>query len=484
MLYIGLYFLTPWQPLIRSHFNQPFSMPENIQFDSVLAARWIAPMAEDFNSVSESQSQNSSSKTLLEHHAVGISKGKITAIKPTALFERSSTDVWVDLGDHLLIPGLINAHGHSPMSLFRGMSDDVPLHQWLNDHIWPAEAEFVCEEFVRDGSTLAIAEMIRCGTTCFSDMYFYPEVTAKVAIESKIRCQLATPILEFPSVWAQNADEYIRKGLKVHDDFRGQERLIMAFGPHAPYTVEDSTLNKVLILAEELDANIQMHIHESRHEVDEAIRLSGKSPITRLNELGALSPRLQAVHMTQLLDNEIQLLADSGVNIIHCPESNLKLASGLCHTQKLLDAGINLALGTDGAASNNDLDMISEMRTCALIAKLASDSASSMNAYQTLYTATLGGAKALGIENLTGSIEIGKFADLTAINLNLPELQPVFNPISQLIYSASRESVSDVWVAGQQLLNNRELTFMDLDEIIQRTQFWQKKISLGKNTSD
>lgn len=463
-------------------------MPQEKQFDSVLAPRWLAPMSDQDAPAPFAPAQTASTRqeqiqvlqdtaqTVLEHYGVGISDGKVTAVQPISHFKRSMTDTWIDLPDHLLIPGLINAHGHSAMSLFRGMSDDLPLQQWLTEHIWPAEAKFVCEEFIKDGSTLAIAEMIRCGTTCFSDMYFYPDITAKVAIKSKIRCQLATPILEFPSPWAQNAEEYIHKGLQVHDDFRGQDRLHMAFGPHAPYTVEDSTLSKILALAEELDANIQMHIHESRHEVEEAIRLSGQSPINRLYTLGALSPRLQAVHMTQLNEQEIQLIAENGVHVIHCPESNLKLASGLCPTQKLIDAGINVALGTDGAASNNDLDMIGEMRTCALIAKLAANSAASMNAYQTLYAATRGGAKALGIDDITGSIEVGKFADLAAINLNNPELQPVYNPISQLIYSASREAVSDVWVAGQQLMHNRQLSTIDVNETMQRAQYWQKKI--------
>lgn len=452
-------------------------MAEKKKFDTVLAARWLAPMSEPWPSNDTAKNKPS----VLEHYGVGIYNEKIAAIQPIGCFERSTSESWVDLPDHLLIPGLINAHGHSAMTLFRGMSDDLPLQEWLNEHIWPAEGQFVSEEFVRDGAALAIAEMIRCGTTCFSDMYFYPEVTAKLAIESKIRCQIATPILEFPSAWAQNAEEYIHKGLQAHDDFRGQDRVHMAFGPHAPYTVEDKTLNKILVLAEELDANIHMHIHESRQEVEQAKRLSGQSPILRLHSLGALSPRLQAVHMTQLNDQEIQLIADNGVHVIHCPESNLKLASGLCPTGKLVDASINIALGTDGAASNNDLDMLGEMRTCALIAKLTADSAASMNAYQTLYAATLGGAKALGIDGITGSIETGKYADLAAINFNKPELQPIYNPISQLIYSASREAVSDVWVAGQQLLNKRQLTTVDLHETVQRAQCWQAKIAAAFN---
>lgn len=451
-------------------------MQNSKEFDSILAPRWLVPLNENSLSKVDHSSNEHSKQKVLENYGVGIFQGKISAIQPITLFERSSTENWVDLENQLLIPGLVNAHGHSPMTLFRGMSDDLPLQQWLNEHIWPAEAKFVCEDFVRLGSSLAIAEMIRCGTTCFSDMYFYPEITAKVVIDSKIRCQLATPVLEFPTAWANDADEYIHKGLQVHDDFHSQDRLTMAFGPHAPYTVEDSTIEKILVFTEELDTSIHMHIHESREEVEEARKRTKKSPLERLHSLGALSPRLKAVHMTHLNEQEIQLLAENGVHVIHCPESNLKLANGLCPSQKLKDAGINVALGTDGAASNNDLDMIGEMRTCALIAKHAHQSAASMNAYQTLYCATLGGAKALGIDDITGSIEIGKFADLTAIDLNKPELQPVFNPVSQLIYSASRENVSNVWVAGQQLLKNRQLTSLDLNEILDQTRLWQNKI--------
>lgn len=432
--------------------------------DSILHARWVIPVEPG--------------ETVLEHHTVIIDKGRIEAVIKTSEAEQryQSANV-VQLGQHALIPGLVNAHTHVAMNLFRGIADDLPLMTWLNDHIWPAEQKFVDKTFCYDGTLLAVAEMLRGGITCFNDMYFFPDTTALAASASGMRCCVGLIMLDFPTVWAQNAEEYLSKGISVHDEFKSDPLINTAFAPHAPYTVSDGPLNKVRTLADEMDIPIHMHVHETAHEVDEAANHHGKRPLQRLHELGLLSPRLLAVHMTQLLDTEIALCAEQGVHIIHCPESNLKLASGFCPTAKLLAAGINVALGTDSAASNNDLDMFGEMRTAALLAKGVAQNASVMPASQALYCATMGGAKALGLDNDIGSISVGKYADITAVDLSALETQPVFDPVSHLVYCADRHQVTDVWVNGERLLEQRKLSRIDLGELSQRCTEWGNKLS-------
>ncbi|PCH60579.1 MAG: N-ethylammeline chlorohydrolase [Gammaproteobacteria bacterium] len=436
--------------------------------DSIIHARWVIPV--------EANDQTTNDQ-VLEHHAIIIDNGRIKAIAPSdeARQQFQSDDI-VELEEHALIPGLINAHTHVAMNLFRGMSDDLPLMTWLNDHIWPAEKKWISSEFVHDGSMLAIAEMLRGGTTCFNDMYFFPDITARVALSAGMRCSIGLITIDFPTVWAQNADEYLSKGVAVHDEFKNESLISTAFAPHAPYTVSDEALAKIRTLADEMDIPIHMHIHETSHEVDQAFSDSGKRPLQRLHELGLLSPRLLAVHMTQLTDQEITLCAEQGVHIIHCPESNLKLASGFCPVTRLLDAGANIALGTDSAASNNDLDMFGEMRTAALLAKGVAGDASALPAAQALYCATMGGAKALAMDNEIGSLTVGKHADITAVNLSAIETQPVYDPISHLVYCGSSHQVSNVWVNGKRLLNQGKLTQLDIGAIQQRCNIWRERL--------
>jgi len=362
------------------------------------------------------------------------------------------------------------------MSLFRGLADDLHLMDWLQNHIWPAEGKWISPEFVADGTRLAIAEMLRGGTTCFNDMYFFPDETARVADNAGVRAVVGLILIDFPTVWAANADDYLHKGIEVHDHYRHHPLISTAFAPHAPYTVSDDPLQRVLTFAEEMDLSIHMHVHETAHEVEEASAQSGLRPLARLTQLGLLSPRLAAVHMTQLSDGEIAQLAGSGASVVHCPESNLKLASGFCPVQKLLDAGVNVALGTDGAASNNDLDMLSEMRSAALLGKAVAGDASAVTAAQALHMATLGGAHALGLDETIGSLVPGKAADITAVDLGALETQPVYHPVSQLVYAAGREQVSDVWVAGRHLLKARELTTLNQASIIEKAHAWAEKI--------
>jgi 5-methylthioadenosine/S-adenosylhomocysteine deaminase len=396
------------------------------------------------------------------------------------MLAKYSSDVEIKLEHHVLIPGLINTHTHSPMSLMRGLADDLPLMDWLNNYIWPSEQKHVSAEFVYDGSLLACAEMLRSGTTCFNDMYFFPEETARAVEHVGLRAKLGLILIDFPSAWASNADEYLAKGIELHDQLHNNPLITTAFAPHAPYTVSDEPLMRITTYAEELDIPIHMHIHETADEVQQAVSQHGQRPLARLNELGLLSPRLLAVHMTQLTPDEIQLCAETGVHVMHCPESNLKLASGFCPTYELQQAGINVSLGTDGAASNNDLDMFGEMRTAALLAKAVAKNASALPAEEILRMATINGAKALGLDSEIGSLEVGKAADIVAVDLGNIENQPVYNPISQLVYSAGRENVTDVWVAGNHLLKNRELTTLDKKSILAKAQQWQEKIKTNR----
>ena len=435
-----------------------------MKIDSILHPSWIASV-DDKN-------------TVHHNYSVAIHEGRIHDIRPKQdILDNYASDVIINLDEQLLIPGLINAHTHTPMSLMRGLADDLPLMDWLNNHIWPTEQNFVSAEFVLDGSLLACAEMIRGGTTCFNDMYFFPEETARAVKQAGMRAKLGLILIDFPSAWAKDADEYLSKGIKLHDQLHNNSLISTAFAPHAPYTVSDEPLKQIATYAEELDIPIHIHLHETSDEVEQGVSSTGQRPIQRLNALGLLSPRLLAVHMTQLTDEEITLVAETGAHVLHCPESNLKLASGFCPTYKLQQAGINIALGTDGAASNNDLDMIAEMRTAALLAKAVANNASAMPAEDALRMATINAAEALGLDSEIGSIEIGKSADITAVDLSGIENQPVYNPISQLVYSSGRENVSNVWVAGNHLLKDRILTTLDEKVILEKAKEWQAKIA-------
>ncbi len=438
-----------------------------MQADLVIHADWVIPVE---------------SPGALERHSVAIEDGRIVAIATRAEAEQQIAGrETLDLPGHCLIPGLINAHTHAAMTLFRGLADDLPLMNWLSEHIWPAEARWAHEEFVADGSRLAIAEMIRGGTTCFNDMYFFPDVTGRVAAQAGMRATVGLILIDFPSAWAGDADEYFDKGVAVHDQFRNDPLVRAAFAPHAPYSVAEGPLRRVAKLANELDLPVHMHLHETLAEVHGGVEQTGQRPIERLRRLDMITPGLIAVHMTQLEAHEIALFGESGAQVVHCPESNLKLASGHCPVVGLLDAGVNVALGTDGAASNNDLDMLGEMQTAALQAKGQRGDACALPAEAALRIATLNGAKALGIEQITGSLAVGKSADIVAVDLAQPETQPLFNPISQLVYAAGREQVREVWIAGRRLLADRELTTIDLAQVLGRAAAWRERI--GQKTT-
>ncbi len=431
--------------------------------DTLIHARWVIPVEP--------------ASRVLDNHSLVISEGRIQAVLPTTQArEQIAATTVVELPGHALIPGLVNAHTHTPMSLFRGMADDLPLMEWLDQHIWPAEQRWISSEFVADGSRLAMAEMIRSGTTCFNDMYFFPDVTGRVALEAGMRAVLGMILIDFPSAWAADADEYLDKALKLHDTFRNESTIKAIFAPHAPYSVSDEPMRRVRILANELELPIHMHVHETGDEIEQSLKQYGKRPLARLQQMGLTGPDLIAVHMTQLQDDEIEDFATSGGHIVHCPESNLKLASGFCPVARLLDAGINVALGTDGAASNNDLDMLGEMQTAALLGKGVAGNPEALPAAQVLEMATINGAKALGLDAEIGSLKPGKAADITAIDLRRIETMPVFDPVSQIVYSAGREQVSHVWVNGKLLLAEGELTSIDVNRLMHDIHVWQEKL--------
>ncbi|WP_407363145.1 TRZ/ATZ family hydrolase [Pseudomonas luteola] len=438
-------------------------MPGVVPLDLILFPTWIVPVEP--------------AGVVLTDYAIGIKDGQVAVLAPRSDLRRYQAAESVELPGMLLSPGLINMHGHAAMTLFRGLADDLPLMTWLQEHIWPAEAKWVSEDFVRDGTRLAIAEQIKGGITCFSDMYFFPQVACEAIHESGMRAQVTLPIMNFPVPGARTADEAIRRGLELFDDLKLHERIKVAFGPHAPYTVSDDKLANVLMLADQLDACIHMHVHETAGEVQEAIEKTGERPLARLRRLGLLGPRFQSVHMTQIDEEDLENLVETNTHVIHCPESNLKLASGFCPVETLWQAGVNVAIGTDGAASNNDLDLLGETRTAALLAKAVAGSATALDAHRALRMATLNGARALGLERCLGSLEVGKAADMVAFDMSGLAQQPIYDPVSQLIYASNRDCVKHVWVGGRPLLKDGKLTRLDEQELIENARTWGQKIA-------
>lgn len=415
---------------------------------------------------------------ILENHALIIQDKIIKDVIPDHLVsERYSAKNIEHYSKHTVMPGLINSHTHLAMNYFRGLADDLTLMDWLKNHIWPAERKWVSQEFVRDASRFAMAEMIRSGTTCFNDMYFFLQATAEAAIEAGVRGCIGITIIDFPTAWAKDTEEYFSKGLEFLEEYQNHPFIKPTIAPHAIYTVGEKTLLKVKNIAEKYHLKINMHVHETADEVHQSLAQFKERPLKRLQNIGLISPQLIAIHMTQVDEEDFEILQNGKPNIVHCPESNMKLASGTCPVTKLQQAGLNVALGTDGAASNNDLDMIGEMRSAALLAKLATQNPTALSAGETLTMATLNGAKALGLNSMIGSLEIGKSADFIAVDLEQIETLPLYHPASQLVYAANRNQVTDVWVAGKQLMKNRELLTLDINELKEKAIAWQKKLS-------
>ncbi len=432
--------------------------------DSILKCRWLVPVRP--------------ANTIFEHSGVVIHRHRILDVGPVETIQRQyEAKHEVDLSEHLLIPGLVNSHTHAAMSLFQGIADDMEMTDWLKKRIWPLEYQWMSPDFVRAGSQLAIAQMLKSGTTCFNDMYFFADQTQAVVEESGIRACLGLIVIDAETAWAKDIDEYLHLAVRLHDESKQSPLVTTAFAPHAPYTLSDDSLHKVRVRAEELGVPIHIHLQETANEITESIEHFGKTPIQRLNQLELLSPSLQAVHVTQCNEEDLACLAEHGVHVLHCPESNLKLASGFCPVTEFKKQGINVALGTDGSASNNDLDMLGEMRTAALLAKGVSRDATAIDAFTALEMATINGAKALGMEEEIGSIERHKSADLVALHLDNIETQPLYSALSQIVYSAGRHLVTDVWVAGNRILADKQLVRIDEAALLREIRHWQTKLS-------
>jgi 5-methylthioadenosine/S-adenosylhomocysteine deaminase len=414
----------------------------------------------------------------LTGHSLAVDKGRIVALLPDAdARRRFQARATVELPGQVLIPGLINLHTHAAMNLMRGFADDLPLMRWLSEHIWPAEAKHADAEFVHAGTLLACAEMLRGGITTFNDMYFFPEAAAEAVLRSGMRAVLGMIAIEFPTRYAADADDYLAKGLAVRDRYSDEALLGFSLAPHAPYTVADKTFEKLATLAAQLEVPIHMHIHETAHEIEESLKLHGVRPIERLRRLGLLSPQLIAVHAVHLDPAEIELLAREGCHIAHCPTSNMKLGSGIPPIAAAQARGVNFGLGTDGAASNNRLDMFHEIRHAALLAKAATRDAEALDAHGVLGAATLGGAKALGQEAHIGSLLPGKAADLCAVRLDEWTMQPCYDPASHLVYAAGREQVTHTWVAGKLVMNGGIPTQIDVSELLDIAGLWHTRLT-------
>ncbi|MEE2892584.1 MAG: TRZ/ATZ family hydrolase [Pseudomonadota bacterium] len=433
--------------------------------DRALAARWIITMQDD------------ASEAVLTDHAVLLERDRIAAVVP----QSSLAQTWPELpchqlGEQALLPGLVNGHGHAAMTLMRGFADDMALESWLHERIWPLEARWVDARFVAEGSELAIAEMIAGGITTYSDMYFFPEAGAAAARRCGMRAQLLAPLIKFPTAWADSVESGLHKAIELVDEFRADPRITIGFGPHSTYTLEPKHLERIAVLAEQIDVPVQIHLHETAAEIAEGRREHGERPIDAIRRAGLFTPRLQTVHMTQLEAGDAERLAEHDVSVIHCPQSNLKLASGICPVAELRAAGVRIGIGTDGAASNNALSMFRELHVAALVGKVAAADATALPALEVLRMATLGGAEALGMGDVIGSIEPGKQADLIALDMTSPACTPVFNPVSQIVYTGTEATVTNVWVAGETLLDNGLHTRMDIGEVRERALRWRDRM--------
>lgn len=433
------------------------------EIDILIEARWIVPVEPE---------------GVLEEHAIAVDDGRIEAVLPTSLArQRFSARNRVELHRHALIPGLVNLHTHAAMTLLRGLADDLALMSWLKDHIWPVEMREVSSAFVYDGTLLACAEMLRGGVTTFNDMYFFPEAAAKAALDAGMRAALGMIVVDFPSPYASDPLDYLAKGMGLRDSMREQPLLSFCFAPHAPYSVSDKALVQVATYANELEVPVHIHLHETRDELTQGVSRDGRRPLSRLQDLGLVGPNLLAVHAVHLEGSEIDVLARHASHVAHCPSSNLKLASGMAPIAKLLAAGVNVGIGTDGAASNNRLDMFTEMRQAALLGKALADDPTALPAAQVLRMATLHGARALALDSTIGSLVPGKAADIVAIDFDRPELTPCYDPVSHLVYAAGRQDVTHVWVAGELLVEDGVLTRAEARLAAARAAPWAQRIA-------
>ena len=382
----------------------------------------------------------------------------------------------IDGSGGLAMAGLVNAHLHSPMTLFRGLADDLPLKTWFEETIFPAEKKWVNREFVYWGTLLACAEMIRFGTTTFADGYFFEEEVAKATAQSGMRALLAEGILDFPTPDSSSPEESLENIERFIEGYSHSTLIRPALFPHTVYTCSPELLRKCRQVADRYGVPLIIHLSETQSEIEEVYKKYGKRPVDHLENLGLFSSPLIACHCVWLTEEEMDLLARRKVRVVHNLESNLKLASGVAPVPELLSRGVVVGLGTDGCASNNNLDLFQEMDFVAKVHKVHRLDPTVMPAQAVLEMATLGGARVLGMEKEIGSLEVGKKADVVILDLNKPHLQPVYNIVSHLVYSATGADVRDVIIDGKVIMENRKLLTLDEEEILRKAKEWGEKI--------
>lgn len=432
---------------------------------TMIHAGYVMPMTEN--------------RVVLTNHAILINEGRITAIIDPAQCTDVTANVVYDLPDHIVLPGFVNAHTHAPMNLLRGLGADLPLMQWLQTKIWPAEGKLMSPAFCHDGALLAGEEMLASGVTCANDHYFFSADVARGLTKAGMKCSVSAIIIGFPSAMAADDAAYLRCAQELFEEFADNRCVRVTVGPHAPYTVSDTMLLAARDLSEKYNARIHMHVDETQTEIEDSLKQYGMRPIERLHKLGLLNNRFISVHTVHPDDKEIELLAQSGASIVHCPCSNLKLASGFSPVSRMMQAGINLAIGTDGVASNDKLDMLGETRLAAMLGKTVANDTTAMKVTDLLYAATMGGAKALGWDDRIGSIEAGKDADLIAVDLEATDCIPVSDAASQLLYSAGREDITHVWVDGKLVVKKQqsvELRSLSREKLQNLAKTWQNRI--------
>ena len=416
------------------------------------------------------------SMVVFHHGAVAIKDGKIVAVGPAVdLAQGYEAGEVLDCAGRVIVPGLINAHTHVPMSLLRGLADDLRLDVWLYGYMLPVEREFVNEESCYYGTLLSCAEMIRSGVTCFADMYYFEDEVARAAQEAGMRAICAETVMKLPTPDAASYDESLEYCRRFIAGWKGHELIVPAVGPHSPYTCTPEILEEMARLALEHDVPLLIHISETQGDVEGTQELYGCAPAFCLDKFGILDSKALAIHGVYLTDEEMELLKRRGIGVAHAPTSNLKLASGVAPVARMLDLGLNVGLGTDGPASNNDQDMFEEMRLAALLAKGITGDPKAVPARAAFAMATIGGARALHLDHLIGSIEVGKQADITVVDLNVLHATPKFglssdNLYSQLVYAGKSTDVCHVLVNGRFLMKDRELLTVDVDMIMAEAQ--------------
>jgi 5-methylthioadenosine/S-adenosylhomocysteine deaminase len=417
-------------------------------------------------------------RRVIEDGAVAVRGGRIVAIGKRADIERgySAREV-IDATGRVVMPGLINGHTHVPMTLFRGLADDLDLNEWLTKYIFPAEAKNVSEEFVRAGTRLGLAEMIRGGTTTYCDMYYFEDAVADETARAGLRGVLGETVIDFPVADNKTHEQAMAYTERFVAKWKNDKLITPAIAPHAPYTVSEEHLRDVAAFSKRTNAPIVIHVAETRKEVEDITRDHGASPFDYLARIGFLSDRVIAAHGVHVTDEEIGLIKRFGVGVVHNPQSNMKLASGVAPVPQYLRADVALGLGTDGAASNNDLSMWEEMDTAAKLHKVATFDPKVVTALEAVEMATVRGARALHMEREIGSIEEGKRADLIVVDMDDLNQVPLYNVYSQLVYATKAADVRTVVVEGRVLMRDRKLLTLDEDAIKRDARAWRERIA-------